>query len=302
LVKIAIKIGVLVVVLVVMYLGYNLFVKKSMQEKIAEVNGNIAYNQTIDAGLGMMMSHQPIWNDIFAAQRRDMEYVRSVLPEAPFNEKTYLLRLLEVFHNSNVYSKGVSIRPVQKTAAQAQYMQFFSLDLGGLAGSIGQFNDAFNFLKEEVNMGDKKMRRVDTLVLSADHTQEDLEMSLWHSFLFNQKMAIRPPEGVNLLAGLEVHRFDTTVSGSYDDIKNFIWRVQNMRPHTVIVNWHLSPGAGNGAARAYNATLSLITFVDTNIPPSFQVPPDDKYKAAYDVYPDMPYVTPLVEMAGIMPK
>ncbi len=283
-----------------MYLGYNLFIKKSMQEKIYEVDGNIADNQTIDAGLGLMMSHQAIWNDIFAAQRRDMEYVRSVLPEAPFNEKTYLLRLLEVFHNSNVYSRGVSIRPVKKSAAQAQYMQFFSLDLGGLAGSIPQFDNAFSFLEEEVNMGDKKMRRVKTLVLPADYTQEDLEMALWHSFLFNQKMAIKLPEGVNLLAGLETHRFDTTVSGSYDDIKNFIWRAQNMRPHTVILNWHLSPSAGTGVSRLYNASLSLITFVDTNVPPSFQVPPDDKYKDAYKFYPDMPYITPFVEMAGIM--
>jgi hypothetical protein len=65
--------------------------------------------------------------------------------------------------------------------------------------------------------------------------------------------------------------------------------VQNMRPHTVIVNWHLVPGKGSGESREYTASMTLVTFADTNIPPLYNVPED----------PNMPNVAPLLKAFGI---
>jgi hypothetical protein len=237
-----------------------------------------------------MLDYQDRWPKVFAAQRRDIEFIRTVVPEAPFNEKVYLTILLDIFNKSGVASKGLSIRPVKAASAQVNFLRFVTADLGELALSIEKFKEAFDYLGGTETIKGKEIKRLDSLAVEPGSPHEHLELALWYSYQFNNKMAISIPADVAILPGLEIHRFDTTITGSYENIKRFVWMVQNARPHTIIVNWHLSPGTGTGESRPYTASMTLVTFADTNIPPKFDFYPDN---------PNMPDVDPLIKMLGI---
>ena len=295
-VKIAIKIGILFIVLVVMFLGFNLFVRKAMEDKNVEIDNQIMYNMGIKAGLDLMLSHHESWSNILGAQKRDIEYIRAVVPEAPFRQKFYLRTLLDVFDKSGVYSNALFIKPVRPAAGAVHYYQYFETDMGALSGNILPFDTAFNYLKGSDSIKGADRLRFDSLILDPNPTDEDLELALWYSFRFNQMMAVNIPEGISLLPGLEMHRFDTTVAGSYDDIKHFLWQVMNMVPHTVIVNWHLNPGRGMGESRPYQASPNLITFVDANIQPSYEIDPSDPYFALYQQVQNMPNISELLQL------
>jgi len=288
LVKILIRFGVLIVVLVAIWLAFNLFVHRPTVDKIDEARGKTIFTQGIGRGLDLMLKFQNRWPDILAAQRRDIEFIRTVLPEAPFNEKVYLSVLLDVFSKSGVDSKGVSIRPVRSSAKKVNFFSFFTADLGVLAASLTKFEEAFKYLNGSENIMGAEHKRFESLLIPQGASPEELELALWYSYQFNLRMAVDIPKDVAILPALEIHRFDTTIAGSYENVKHFIWMVQNMRPHTVIANWHLVPGQGTGESREYTATMTLVTFVDTNIPPVYEV--DN---------PNMPDIKPLLKAFGI---
>jgi len=282
-----------------MFLTFNLFVRKTVNEKIQAVNNQIMWNKGIDGGLNLMLDHQESWSDILGAQKRDLEYIRAVLPEAPFRQKFYLRTLLDVFDKSGVYSDALYIKPVRPAAGIVNYHQFFETDIAALAGYMGYFDGAFKYLDGSDSIKGTDRVRFDSLILDPNPTDEDLELALWYSFRFNQMMAVNIPEGISLLPGLELHRFDTTVAGSYDDIKHFLWQVMNMVPHTVVSNWHLSPGAGMGESRSYTASLNLITFVDANVQPSYEIDPSDPYFWMYEMTQNMPNISQFLQFLGI---
>lgn len=300
-VKIAIKFGILIIILVVMFLAFNLFVRKAMDEKTQVVNNEIMVNSGIAGGLNLMLSHHESWSDILGAQKRDLEYIRAVLPEAPFRQKFYLRTLLDVFDKSGVYSNALFIKPVRPAAGKVNYYQFFETNMGALASYIEPFDKAFSYLKGSDSIKGVDRVRFDSLILKPNPSDEELELALWYSFRFNQMMAVNIPEGISLLPGLEMHRFDTTVAGSYDDIKHFLWQVRNMVPHTIIVNWHLRPGAGAGESRPYTASLNLITFVDANIQPNYEIDPSDPYFPMYQMVQNMPNISQLLQLLKIKP-
>ena len=297
-VKIIIKFGILLIVLVVMFLAFNLFVKKAMNEKIQTVEIEIERNAGIEFGLDLMLSHEASWGDILSAQKRDMECIRSVLPEAPFTKEIYLRTLLDVFHKSGVSSSHMVLKPVAPPAGRVIYYQYFTADMAALSSYIEPFHKAFDYLQGSDTIKGQDIKRIDSLTLEQNPTDEELELSLWYSYRFNQMMAVDMPEGVNLMPGLEMHRFETTVTGSYEDIKHFLWSAVNMRPHTIIVNWHLSPGRGMGEDRAYSANLNLLTFADTNIQPDYEHDPNDPYFPLYEGLPDLPDISPLLILLG----
>lgn len=300
-VKIAIKVGILIIVLVVMFLAFNLFFKKVMNEKILIVENKIKANQAIQGGLGLMLNHKDSWAHILAAQKRDMEYIRSVLPAAPFTKEIYLRALLDVFHKSGVYSSHMVLKRPGRPGGGVNYFQYFTPDMVALSGYIKPFDEAFVYLQKTDKIKGQDIKRIDSLVLGPNPTDEDLELSLWYSFRFNQQMAVDLPEGVNLRVGLGSNRFETTVTGSYEDIKHFLWSTKNMRPHTVILNWHLSPGSGMGEGRGYSANLTLLTFVDHNIQPRFEHDPNDPYFPIYEALPDLPDISFLLRKLGFPP-
>ena len=245
-----------------------------------------------------MLSHEASWGDILSAQKRDMECIRSVLPAAPFTKEIYLRTLLDVFHKSGVSSSHMVLRPVAPPAGGVIYYQYFTADMGALAGYILAFDNAFGYLQSTDKIKGQDVKRIDSLTLGQNPTDEELELSLWDSYVFIQKMAVDLPEGVSLMPGLEMHRFETTVTGSYENIKHFLWSAVNMRPHTIIVNWHLSPGRGIGEDRPYSANLKLLTFVDTNIQPNYEHDPNDPYFPLYERLPDLPDISPLLVLLG----
>ena len=289
-VKIVIRFGILIVVLVAIYLAFNLFVSRPMADDIAKAEQSKAFTATIENGLDRMLSYEERWPDILSAQRRDIEFVRTVLPEAPFNEKVFLTLLLNIFSRSEVKSKGMAIRPARAASTQVNFFSFISADLGELAGNIQKFQTAFDYLNGTDKIAGKDQKRFDSLTVDPGSSAEELELALWYSYQFNNKMAINVPTDKALEPGFEIHRFDTTITGSYDNIKRFIWMIHNMRPHTIIVNWHLVPGKGIGEKREYTATMTLVTFADTNKPPVYDTNPDN---------PDMPDIQPLLSAIGV---
>jgi hypothetical protein len=56
------------------------------------------------------------------------------------------------------------------------------------------------------------------------------------------------------------------------DIKKFTFDVFNMRPHTALVDFQMTPsGPGMGATRLYTASFKLIAYGDANEPPPLWV-------------------------------
>ncbi len=245
--KIAIKIGVVIVISLVLLLAYNLLLHGRYVKQARKFRRQIAEQEEIERRIQSLLFYKDELPSVRQVQYQDMQTLRNLIPDADeFVLTTYLRLIHRMLNENHLETGGINIAGSGSATGGTDFEETFSSDVTALQTDLENIVESLEFFKE-------KKGEMNNLLVSFD---------------FYEKLATEAENFAAIAGGIEQHVFTLNVSGSYTDIKKFTYDVFNMRPHTALVNFQMRPaGPGFGPTRQYNAGFRLITYGDANTPP-----------------------------------
>ena len=249
--KIAIKIGVVVVICLVFMLAYRILVKPKYKKQIEKWEKAKAASEQIQGQLESLLDYKGILPQIRQVQYQDMQMIRNLVPAADeFVLTTYLRTIHKTLQDDHLETDGIGIAQARGAVSYTDFAEAFTSDIVAMQADLNTVLAALESFKK--NMGE-----MDNMLVS---------------FEFYRALSTGEENFGVIAAGVEAHAFSMNVRGSYADIKKFTYDIFNMRPHTALTNLVLRPaGEGFGQTRQYVASFRLITYGDKNLPPPLWV-------------------------------
>ena len=245
--KIAIKIGVVIVICLVLISAYNMVGHRAFMAGASRLRNERATQQEIESQLRTLLQYQPLLPKIRHVQMQDMQTIRNLIPDADeFVLTSYLRKIHGMLAENHLETDGIAIIGTGAAAGGTDFKAAFASDITALRDDLERITGAFDFF--EAHEGEMNNMLV--------------------SFAFYSVLGTEAENYAAIIGGIESHAFSLSVRGSYLDIKKFVFDVFNMRPHTALVNFQMAPAPGGfGATRLYTANFRLITYGDANNPP-----------------------------------
>jgi hypothetical protein len=232
--RIAIKIGVVIVVCVILLVGYDMVGHRAFRGLARRTQRELDTERAVAQKINSLLQYSNILPQIRHVQLHDIQTIKNLIPDADeFVLTSYLRRIHGMLSANHLETDGIAIGGAKAAIGGTSFSEAFTSDITALQDDLERIMGAFGMF--EKNMG---------------------EMSnLLVSYQFYGELAT---EGENYQA----------IVGSYLDIKRFTFDVFNMRPHTALVNFQMAPqGVGFGSSRLYSASFTLVTYGDANDPP-----------------------------------
>jgi hypothetical protein len=245
--KIAIKIGVVIVICLILLVAYNMVGHKAFTGAAASFKREIDDQNRITTRLDSLLQYKDLLDRIRFVQLRDMETVRVLIPpKDEFVLTSYLRQVHGLLSQNHLETDGIVIGGSKPAVGGTTFKETWESDVTALQGELSKITDALQMFRDNM----------------------DQMNNLLVSFQFYEAMSTGNEDFAAIVGGIEAHTFTLTVRGSYADIKKFTYDVFNMRPHTALVNFQMAPqGAGMGPTRLYQASFTLFTYGDANAPP-----------------------------------
>lgn len=241
--KIAVKIGVVIVLCLVILTGYRAIWHKSFTAKLQKANKDITAGAAIEQSLDSLLAYKHLLPQIRQVQLQDMQTIRNLIPDAgDFVLTSYLRRIHSLISDNHLETNGITIRS-SRALGGTTFDEAFAQDPTRLVMDLASFTGALD-----------------------DFEQRESEMNnLLVSFQFYSAISSGSENFAAIAGGIETHTFNLSVRGSYKDIKKFTFEVFNMRPLTALTNFQMTPqGVGMGPTRVYSASFKLVTYGDAN--------------------------------------
>ena len=245
--KIAIKIGVVLIVCIVLMVAFNVLAGKPYQAAIEKIRGEIKTQRDIEAQLVSLLNYSDLLPNIVWVQTKDMETIRNIVPPADeFSLTGYLRVIHKMLTDNHLETGGIGIQKPTSAVGGVDFETAFSSDISALQKDLDKIKASFDYFRD--NKGEMN--------------------NFFKSFQFYRMISTDAENYEAIIGGIETHTFSLSVRGSYQDIKKFTFDVFNMRPRTALINFQMAPtGPGYGATRTYNAGFVLLTYGDVNLPP-----------------------------------
>lgn len=245
--KIAIKVGVVIAICLILLVAYDMVGHKAYMAAAKAIQAEKANQQNVSAQLDSLLQYQPLLPAIRCVQLGDLETIRVLCPEAKqFGLTGYLRQIHSMLSENHLETDGIVIAGTAAAVGGVTFEEAFKSDVTALQSQLDKIKAALQMFQDNAD----KMN------------------NLLASFQFYQALASGTENFEAIIGGIEQHKFTLSVRGSYTDIKKFTFDVFNMRPHTALVNFQMSPqGPGLGPTRLYSASFTLLTYGDANPPP-----------------------------------
>ncbi|HEX9745393.1 MAG TPA: hypothetical protein VGB30_08190 [bacterium] len=244
--KIAIKIGVVIVVCIILMVAYNMLIGKALANQSRRLNNEIGEQQEIARQLDNLLVYSPLVPRIRHVQRQDMQMIRNLVPPASEFSLTAYLRIIHAMLQQNhLETSGISIQKPVSAVGKLDFDSAFASEISDMQGDLDKIMVSLQYFDD--NMGEMN--------------------NMIKSYQFYNMISTDKQNYQAILGGIEQHSFSMRILGSYLDIKKFTFEIFNMRPHTALVNFQMAPGgAGFGSTRQYSASFAIITYGDVNVP------------------------------------
>jgi hypothetical protein len=245
--KIGIKVGVVFLICIILLVAYNMVGHRAIMSQVATIKTDLATQQSIKTQLDSLLAYRDELPNIRFVELKDMETLRAFMPpKETFVLTSYLRVIHQMLAGNHLDTSGIIIAPEREAPGGVSFEESFETDVITLAGKLADIMKSLELFKQ--NKGQMN--------------------NLLVSYQFYKAMASGTENFAAIVGGIERHGFTLTVRGSYDNIKKFTFDVFNMRPHTALVNFQMSPqGPGMGPTRVYQATFTIMTYADANPPP-----------------------------------
>ena len=241
--KIAIKIGVVIVICLVVLTGYRAIWHKGFVAKLSKIQRDTNQLAAAEASLDSLLAYNHLLPRIRQVQLQDMQTIRNLIPDADeFVLTGYLRRIHFLISENHLETSGITIRG-QAALGGTSFDEAFAQDATGLVANLAGFIGA-------LDMFEQQMHEMNNFLVS---------------FRFYTAVSSGSENFAAIAGGIETHTFNLSVRGSYKDIKKFTFEVFNMRPLTALTNFQMTPqGEGFGPTRQYMASFKLVTYGDAN--------------------------------------
>jgi len=245
--KIAVKIGVVIVICLVLLLAYFMIGHRTYMRAKRKWMRDKATQEKVEEQVNKLLQYNSDLPNIRQVQYQDMQMIRNLIPDADeFVLTTYLRKIHEILAENHLETDGIAIGGSRAAPAGASFDEAFSSDITALQKDLDKIVEALDWFRNN----------------------KDQMNNMIVSFQFYEKLSTKAENFKVIAGGIEAHTFSMTVRGSYMDIKKFTYEIFNMRPHTALVNFQMAPqGTGFGQTRQYSASFNLYTYGDANTPP-----------------------------------
>ena len=245
--KIAVKIGVVVVVCIILLVAYDMVGHRAFRGAARKARKDLATEAAIAEKIDALLKYSDILPQIRHVQLHDIQTIRNLIPDAQeFVLTSYLRRVHGMLSDNHLETDGIAIGGAKAAVGGTKFEEAFSSDITALQDDLERIMGAFGMFEE-------RMSEMNNLLVS---------------YQFYGELATEGENYRAIVGGIETHSFSMSVRGTYLDIKKFTFDVFNMRPHTALINFQMSPqGPGFGSSRLYSASFTLVTYGDANAPP-----------------------------------
>jgi len=245
--KIALKIGVVIIICLVLIAAYNMVAHRQFMAGARRLRTDLATQQTIRDKLDSLLQYKDILPRIRQVQLQDMQTIRNLIPDSEeFVLTSYLRKIHGTLAENHLETDGIVIGGAGAPIGGTDFNAAFVSDPAALQDDLEQIKDALQMFEDNMN-------QMNNMLVS---------------FEFYSQISTEGENFRAIIGGIESHTFNLSVRGSYIDIKKFVFDIFNMRPHTALVGFQMAPqGPGFGATRLYRASFGLVTYGDANNPP-----------------------------------
>lgn len=250
--KIYLQIFAPIAICLIVFLNYNVFIQKPMEEDIEKIQRELRSIQEQRKVLDSVLEFQQFFQPLQELQFQDFEAVRVFLSD-DYNEPRFMHRIQRMVDLSGATNTGIIVGRVTQAARRAQYNDF----------------------KTDPSVGDELGRSVESFLQTMGSFFKDPERqkqimgedsSYASRLLFYQPMSTGKAFPRSMARGIEMRRFNVTVQGNYNQCKRLLWLISENRPYTqaVIMSFNPITPDARGPDKKFELRLVIITYADRN--------------------------------------
>lgn len=248
--KIYIQIFGTIALVAIILINYNIFYRTPAEEAIADTEEKL---QKVEGELKLMdsiLQYQGRFQVVEQVLDRDREIVRLELPTS-FSPPDRTKRIYDLILAANLESTGIPVGaplPAKTDAAK-------------LTDVVSLMNEGAKFL-ESIDSFNQAMAGLDGKL--PQFTQPGTSPIERWSFYEAISKGKDDYNKMKLTAGLERHRYRLNLTGTYANIKRFLWLVANDKPLLQATSVRIVPKAGVGDSRLFTLDVIVIAYADRN--------------------------------------
>jgi hypothetical protein len=237
---------------VIIVLNYNIFIEKPIKEKVKETRKEYNTVETQNKVLKSVLNHQGRFGKLEESNFVDYADV-AVFFAYDFFEPTIMARIQKLVDLSGCENDGLKVGRTTKAAKPAAYSDFVTKQKEDLLKSVDSFVKTMDKW-----YGDAKLEQK---INGAD--------SNYGSRLeFYQQMSSGKNFPHTMNKGIEIHRFNLTLTGTYAQCKKFLWLTSQNRPFIQASIMSFVPikkaQKAPGAEKFFSLKVTILTYVDRN--------------------------------------
>ena len=248
--KIYLQIFGTIAVCLIIFLNYNVFIKKPNQERLQEIRKELKTLERSNNTLDKVLKFRPHFPILANLQKNDYDEA-GVFFADEFNEPKFMGRLQKLVDLSGCTNNGIKVGRITKVSKPAQYADFVTKQKNEIEKSVESFLTTMGKYYSD----SKKQQQI-----------EGPDSRYSSRLMFYQEMSAGKKFPRTLMKGMEVHRFNMTLRGSYTACKKFLWLVSENRPYAQATVLGFAPVSKElqGPVKKFTLRVVIQTYVDKN--------------------------------------
>ncbi|MCG3152056.1 MAG: hypothetical protein GEEBNDBF_01344 [bacterium] len=247
--KIYIQIFGTIALVAIILINYNIFYRTPALEEIEVQNEKLTKVLAQTTVMDSILVHENKFRPVSETIDKDRDLIRLDIPTT-FSAPDRTKRIYDLLLACNLDSTGLPVsapmpgKPdavkladvvpnINETDKFMKNIQSFQKAMEGLEGKLPQFRDSSS------------------------------PMDRWA--FYDSIAAGMPMEKIALTKGYERHRYRIQATGTYSNIKRFLWLVANDKPLLQATSVRITPKTGVGDSRPFQLDCVIIVYADRNI-------------------------------------
>ena len=246
--KIYIQIFGTIALVAILLINYNFFYRSPAMDAIAEQGKKLKKANDSTAVMDGIITYEPKIAPVMKVIDRDREDLANLDLPTSFSEPDMEKVIYDLVLKCDLDSRGIMVQRVQAAAPKVAVTDFVATpkEQDAFKASIESFQNTMKALEGP------RMEEFRNSTNAADRVA------------FYQAMSQGKPTKVKLSLGFERHQYKLTLTGTYTNVKRFLYLVSINKPLIQATSVRIVPKTGLGETRPFTLDVTLVTYVDRN--------------------------------------
>jgi len=239
---------------VILWFNYSVFVQKPMKAQIAASQEEVKKLQAQNAILESILEFKPYFSKLEQLHVNDYKDA-NIFFARTFNEPRFMGRIQKMVDLAGCETDGIKVGKITSGKKISTYEQNFmtaAKDQKALQASVQAFIETMGKYTKDSKMWQS--------VAGPDSHYAN-------RLMFYRELGGGKKYPGSTMGGFDIHRFQLTVKGSYNNCKKFLWLVNQNRPFTQVYVQSFTPiTKGIGTDKIFAVRVTVFTYMDKNGP------------------------------------